>query len=405
MPDGTNIDTTANVSPVDLPKAKNVSEFLRMRKQLDIAQRSGQNTPLAGGKPEDVEPDEQETTDAPESGNLDAGSGDPDDGGGETGNARDDKDASPEGLPEGIKKRLARAKKQTEREQERNSALQSQIEQLTARLERLESADAEPSSEPTPTQTPKATPKEDPKTSLDPDTKLPEDQHAKLFEYPVESDYKVKGVSEADARRTYLEDVDRWMDNRPLVGGKYAAKAKQTAPSTPKPAEPAPKAGETRQRNEKGQFVKHEPVDKMATMFKDAREAIDEGAGDVEDLAADFFDAHAAGRFALTEKMLEWFAYEDDVSSVAAEFLKSPRKANKIFMAPPNKQATLLKDFARSLKGEGTTSKGGDKAPVVNKLGGRPARSTSSPERAVKNGFQAYEAARRAQDKGRRGLL
>ena len=111
-------------------------------------------------------------------------------------------------------------------------------------------------------------------------------------------------------------------------------------------------------------------------------------------MAGDFFEQLNAGKFMLSPEMLDWMANNDEAAAVAKEFVKAPRKANRIFRTPKSKHAQLLTEMANPGKTTSVQAKnrGGTKT-VVKPLNGRQSAVQSNNLANAKN-FEEYSKMR-----------
>ena len=310
---------------------------------------------------EDVEtPDVEDTpTDAESSGNdSDADAGEKSDG----------KEATE--LPQWMQKRLDREKRKTERERKKR-------EDLEKRLEALEKAAA--------TVEPKEKEMEAQADDGDEEPMSDEDYD---YDFPERGDYK--------SEQEWLDDTDRWERNIPLKGGKSAKKPERKA--APEKKAPAPQANTQLPEN-----------NIVNLLFEDVRDIIDESDNVDENLGNDFFEMLEKRRFGLSMKMLDWMADNDEADIVAAEFVRSPRVANRIFKRPEGSHAKLLKELVSKLKGKDASQKrepekkvdSKDETPVLSALrAGRTSLTNGNIADSVS--FREYESLRNGMSAGRR---
>ena len=276
-------------------------------------------------------------------------------------------------LPRGVKRRLEREKRRTELARQESEALRARVAELEAAPAsgKPEPAVAEPASEAAP--------------AVVSDEPLPESEYN--FDYPDEKEY-VADDKDADGLASFLEDVERWEKNVPLKGGK-SAKAPASQPTETR-TEPAPASPPSQPRTE------------IQLLFQDIQEALEEDDAPSETLAGDFMDQVKANRFHLSEQMVRWMADSEDAAVVADAFVKSPRRANRIFRSPANQQASLLASLATDLKGGGEaapegareTNGSGKATTVVKPLSNRkPANPAKKLAQATN--FKEFEALRR----------
>lgn len=381
-----------NVTPSPAVRASNFADYEKLRAKQDGRDLKPDKLPDERALPEDLPPDKPESTPTgADNPGEDGKKAKTQDGNEDTGKPRRAEPPQDE-LPEGVKKRLARANRQRDKERERVAALEAEREELRQQL--AEAQGSQPGDKPA------DKPKEEPppKAAADMDTPIPEDQYD--YDYPDESDYQGKGISEEAALRAFLEDVDRWDRNLPLKGGKYKGKSpgQQDKPAD-KPAQRKPPESQRSRR---------QAVNEIDQLFSDLHETLEEGEGATDTLAADFFDAHKGGRFSINEDMLRWLANNDEAVAVAQEFIARPRVANRIFRATKG-HAKLLNELAEKLA---NPDKGGERRPAKQRRGGKdvpvPSRLRgSSPSASVNpvdtKDFGEYESARRQIDKAKFG--
>lgn len=274
----------------------------------------------------------------------------------------------PEDLDPWVQKRLDREKRKTERERARADSLE-------ARIAALETGKTDPKA------TDEGKPESKKATAVS-DDPIPEEEYD--YDFPEEGDYK----SEAE----WIEDIDRWDRNLALKGGKHAkAKTDDT-----KKADQPPDTG-TQNQDEQ-----------LRVLFEDVRETLEESDDAADDLSEKFFEQLQSNRFAITREMLDWLADNDDAVAVAAEFVRSPRVANRIARRPNSSHGELLDKLAADLKGKAAKKPETDKrkandnkAPVVSALRAsrnRPVENINKADVA----FKDYEAQRMQMGAGRR---
>ena len=276
-------------------------------------------------------------------------------------------------LPRGVKRRLEREKRRTELARQESEALRARVAELEATPASGKPAPA--TAEPAPEATP----------AVVSDEPLPESEYT--FDYPDEKEY-VADDKDADGLASFLEDVERWEKNIPLKGGK-SAKAPASQPAETR-TEPAPET------------PAQQPRTAIQLLFQDIQEALEEDDAPSETLAGDFMDQVKANRFHLSEPMVRWMADSEDAAIVADAFVKSPRRANRIFRSPANQQASLLASLATDIKGDGEaapegargTNGSGKATTVVKPLSNRkPANPAKKLAQATD--FKEFEALRR----------
>ena len=378
-----------------VPTAEEIAEIAATGSFADFeaARRRRDNPALAEAEPpaQDIEPGDGTDDEPGASPGTEADDGDPNAG------PKDGED-EPGSLPKGVKRRLERAKRARD--------LARQGEELWRR--RYEEAVAgRPGAENEP-------PADDPSAAQPPeneveDEPIPSDEYD--FDYPEESDY-LSGDDDAEGMNAFLEDVERWEANLPLKGGKHAAPAGDNRAQPGSEQEPGGQQQlPTGDDPARGGPTTAEPPsgdDVVGQLFADLRETLEESEAEGDEtLAQDFFDQLGSGKFQLSYEMLEWMADNDDAVAVAREFIKSPRKANRLFRNPPGKHAQLLTQLAQP---EPPSRGGGRRRATDNRDGktvvsGINGRQPADPRKALVSAgsFEEYEAQRRRMDQQRRG--
>ena len=304
-------------------------------------------------------------------------------------------------LPKWVQKRLEREQRRTEAARQEAAAWRTRAEGANAPDDR-EGQQRQTEEGGTSAGTTQTERRQDQGTVSD--EPLPPEEYK--FDYPEETDY-VKDPDDAEGLAAFLEDVDRWEGNVPLKGGTHAEK----------PPDGGGDGGIQQQSQQQGgteqgagQTIKPQSdVDLVVQQqFADLRETLEDAEDDESqgDLAQDFFDQLQARRFMLSSEMLEWMADNDDAAKVAAEFVKSPRKANRVFRSPPTKHAQLLNEMVKAAgkKRPARATDNRDGKAVVGELNGRRPASPIK-QLADAESYGSYEASRRALDKERRQQL
>lgn len=368
------------------PTAEQISEIAATGSFADFeaARRRRDNPGQAEAEPPPPEDDSDDLTGA--SPETEADDGDPNAG------PKDGED-EPGSLPKGVKRRLERAKRSRDLARQGEELWRRRYEELAAKTPGAE--DEPPPDDPSAAQPPEEEVDEEP---------IPEGEYD--FDYPEESDY-MSGDDDAEGMNAFLEDVERWEANLPLKGGKHASPAGGTREQPGSEHEPGGQQElPIREQPAGGGPTTMEPPsgeEVVGQLFADLRETLEESEAEGDEtLAQDFFDQLGSGKFQLSYEMLEWMADNDDAVAVAREFIKSPRKANRLFRNPPGKHAQLLTQLAQpepSRRGGGRRRQpdNRDGKTVVSGINGR---QPSDPRKALVDAgsFEEYEAARRRQD-------
>ena len=340
---------------------------------------------LRGGAPsqdDDVDtgvlPEDEDGTGSP------PGTGD--DGGADAG-PKAAGDGAPDGeLSPAMKKRLERAKRQKEAAREEGAGWRKRAEDAEAALAAARGEGGGDTD---------ASRQAEGDQGAVSDEPLPEDEYTEKYDYPEEADY-VSGDDDTDGMTAFLDDVERWESNIPLRGGK--AKAGGDGGGGDAPAGQEPPGGGDPPPEVGAQTSAQQEVN---TLFSDVREILEEADDVPDDLAQDFFDQLQAGKFVLSLEMLQWMADHDEAATIAAEFVKSPRKANRIVRAPKSKHAQLLNEMAKPVgrQPSGRRDNRGGKTVVKDLNGQRPANPLGDLAKAAEGSYEDWEATRRAADR------
>ena len=294
------------------------ADYEKLRDELLKSDTENQDTEESDEEKDDDE-EEITPTDADKSGT------DSDKDAGEKSESKDEGD-----LPKWVQQRLRREKRKTEREIAKREALEARLAALEQKT------DTKPETAPA---------KEKPE--IDMDTPIPEEDYE--YDYPEKDDY--------DSEEAWLEDTDRWENNLPLKGGKKAD-AKDEKADTVKAEKP-----------KTGPDLK-EPDEKAAIrmLFDDVRDVIEDSDRIEDDTSDSFFELIERQQIGLTVEMLDWLAENDDADLVAAEFVRAPRVANRIFRRPKRSQPKLLNELVSKLKGKDASKKPVDKGNSKNEI-------------------------------------
>ena len=289
-----------------------------------------------------------------------------------SGTANDERESSSSGDTKEQTKRTITPeilKERVMRERDKQVHLMTEIEELKKQMKAIRSGQASSTKE-------AKEPSEDSgKTEAVQESAPPKDKKVEYWgdEAPDETYYATY--------EKWVEAMDKWVEGGDVVKPALNLKRKDVDRSKvdKHEVEAKPKVAKT---------PKPSAADLRRQQFETIGEALDDAPAEAsKKITEDFFEMVTSHKIELTQNMLEFMEFEEDVWKLVEVFIDSPRVSRRIARMPSSRQTEalqgIIRDFGKKPKSkENTGKKKADDVPAID-----PLRGSSGKERAIDTKF------------------